>query len=55
MVGLPCQFEIYVKIMFENNRMVEDGYLKRIIGAIIPSKGKRKGRLWKTESYVAKC
>ena len=34
MVGLSCQFKMYVNIMLENNKMVQDGCVKRNRGVI---------------------
>ena len=47
MVDLSCQFEMHVNIMLENNKMDQDGRLKRTRWAMIPLEGKRKGALWK--------
>ena len=55
MVGLSCQFEMYVNIMLGNKKMVQDGCIKSIRGAMIPLEGKRKGGLWDTKSFAAKC
>ena len=46
MVGLSCQFEMYVNIMMEINKMAQDGCVKSTRGAMIPTKGKRKRGLW---------
>ena len=46
MIGLSCQFERYVNIMLEINKMVQDGCVKRTRGVMIPLEGKMKGGIW---------
>ena len=43
MISLSCQFKMYVNIMLEINKMVQDGRVKSTRGAMIPPEGKRKG------------
>ena len=54
MISLSFQFEIYVNIMLENNKTVQDGCVKSTIRDMIPPEGKRKGGIWETKSYVSK-
>ena len=43
MIDLSCQFEMYVNIMLEINKRVQDGCVKSTRGDLIPPEGKRKG------------
>ena len=43
MIGLLCQFEMYVNIMLENNKMVPNGCVKSTRRAMISPKGRGNG------------
>ena len=52
MVCLSCQFEMYVNIMLENKKIVQDGCVKRTRGAMILPEGKRKEGPWETSPFL---
>ena len=43
--------KIYVNLILENNKMVQDGYVNSTIGVMIPLEAKRKEDLWENKSY----
>ena len=53
MIGLSCQFEMYLNIMLEIHKMVKDG-VKTARGAMIAPEMKRKAGLWEYKSHVSK-
>ena len=55
MIDLSCQFEMYANVMMKNNKMVQDGCVKRTKRSVIPPEAKKRQGLWETKSYVAKC
>ena len=53
-IGLSCQFEMYVNIMLTNNKMVQDIYVNITIG-VVSTRGEEERGLWENETDVSKC
>ena len=55
MIDLSFQFKMYVNIMLEINKTIQDGCVKSTRGAMISPEGKRRGGLWETKSFNVMC